>query len=138
LVPSLNGRLERLLRDLELSAPNGVPVVPCHGDFHARQLMSRADGLVVTDFDSMALAPPALDLATYAAHLVCGGAGDLDDARAVLEMLVDGYGGAPAALHWYLATSILRRSTQPFRRVDPTWPERVEAMAEAAELAAAP
>ena len=81
----------------------------------------------------MCLAPPALDLATYAAYLVLGGDGDLDQANDVLEELLDGYGDDPLGLSWYLATCILRRSPRPFRYLDEHWPERVEGMVDAAE-----
>jgi Ser/Thr protein kinase RdoA (MazF antagonist) len=136
LVPRLSRRLEVLLADLERSTPDAGSLVPAHGDFHARQLLQGGDGLCVTDFDSMCLAPAALDLATYPAHLVRGGEDDLDEARAVLVALVEGYGTEPQGLSWYLATGILRRGPRPFRFLDERWPERVEAMVDAAEAVA--
>ena len=51
--------------------------------------------------------------------------------------LVEGYGDAPPGLSWYLATGIVRRAALPFRYLDERWPERVEAMVEAAESALA-
>jgi ATP-binding cassette, subfamily B, bacterial len=133
--PSLGRRLERLLRELELSMPRDLPLVPSHGDFHAHQLLTHADCVAVTDLDNMALAPRALDLATYPAHLVRGNARDLATAGQVMERLADGYGGRPPALGWYLAASILRRAPVPFRYVEPGWRERVESIVEAAEAA---
>jgi aminoglycoside phosphotransferase (APT) family kinase protein len=87
------------------------------------------------DFDEMTAAPPALDLATYAAHQLWGDEGGLDAARAILDELVEGYGERPEGLDWYLAALILRRSSHPFRRMRPDWPQRVEAMVGAAEEA---
>ena len=55
----------------------------------------------------MRLAPAALDPATYAAHLVFGEPGDLDDATEVLEKLLEGYGRRPQGLAWYLAACVL-------------------------------
>jgi ATP-binding cassette, subfamily B, bacterial len=131
--PDLEGRLQRLLAELEDTAPDANGLVPTHGDFNARQLLVTRDGLAVVDFDAMCLAPAALDLATYAAYLVLGADDDLDEANAVLEELLDGYGDDPLGLSWYLATCILRRSPRPFRYLDEHWPERVEGMIDAAE-----
>jgi hypothetical protein len=135
ILPALGGRLEVLLRALEASVPPCDRLVLAHGDFSARQLLVTADGLAVVDLDAMRLAPAALDPATYAAHLVFGEPDDLDDASAALEELLEGYGGRPLGLSWYLATSILRHSRSPFRYFDEHWPERVEGMVAAAEAA---
>ena len=112
-------------------------MVTSHGDFHARQLLDGGDELSVTDFDAICLAPPALDLSTYAAHLIRGDPRDLEHANAALAALVAGYGAPPAALSWYLAATILVRAARPFRRFEPAWPERVEAIVRAAETARA-
>jgi hypothetical protein len=58
---------------------------------------------------------------------------DLEQARAALAALLEGYGASPAGISWYLATAILGRASRPFRRLDDRWPERVEAIVEAAE-----
>jgi ATP-binding cassette, subfamily B, bacterial len=131
--PDLRRRTERVLGELENTAPPVDGLVPTHGDFNARQLLVTQDGLAVVDFDAMCLAPPALDPATYAAYLVLGGENDLDEAGEVLEELLEGYGDHPLGVSWYLATCILRRSPRPFRYLDEHWPERVEGMVSAAE-----
>jgi ABC-type multidrug transport system fused ATPase/permease subunit len=136
IVPELRPRLDRLLGTLDATIPGAVGSVPAHGDFNAHQLIDRPDGILVTDFDGMCAAPAALDLATYVVYLVRGEPSDLDDALAVLEALLEGYGGAPEHLSWYLATMILRRSPRPFRYQDERWPERVEEMVSAAEAVA--
>jgi Phosphotransferase enzyme family len=135
ILPALGGRLEVLLRELEATVPSIDRLVLSHGDFHARQLLVSPDGLAVVDLDALRLAPAALDPATYAARLVFGGPDDLDDASEVLEELLQGYGGRPLGLSWYLAASILRHSRAPFRYLDEHWPERVERMVTAAETA---
>jgi Ser/Thr protein kinase RdoA (MazF antagonist) len=135
IVPVLRGRLEALLRDLEATMPSIDRLVLSHGDFSARQTLVTPQGLAVVDLDAMRLAPTALDPATFAAHLVFGGADDLDGASAALEDLLEGYGGRPAGLRWYLATCILRHSRSPFRYLDDHWPERVEGMIAASEKA---
>jgi hypothetical protein len=71
----------------------------------------------------------------YAPHLVSREADDLDKAFEVLEELLEGYGRRPPGLAWYLATSIIRRSPEPFRYLDEHWPERIEGMVTASEAA---
>jgi hypothetical protein len=137
ILPALGGRLEALLRALEATMPAIDRLVLSHGDFSARQLLVTPDGLAVVDLDAMRLAPAAFDPATYAAHVVYGGPDDLDEACEVLEQLLDGYGGRPVGLSWYLATCILRHSRYPFRYFAEDWPERVEGMVTAAETALA-
>jgi ATP-binding cassette subfamily B protein len=135
IVPELAERVQTLVRKLDdiRPSPGAIDLVPTHGDFNARQLLERADGLVATDFDSMGVAPAALDVATYAVYLVRGGPADLDDALTALDMLLEGYGERPQELSWYLATMILRRAPRPFRYQDEHWPARVERMVAAAE-----
>jgi hypothetical protein len=91
--------------------------------------------VALIDLDEMTSAPPALDLATYAAHEVWGDDGDLAAARELLEALVEAYGSRPDGLDWYLSALILRRSSHPFRRLRPDWPDRMEAIVAAAESA---
>jgi hypothetical protein len=135
ILPGLGRRLEALVRELEATVPSIDRLVLSHGDFSARQLLVTPDGLAVVDLDAMRLAPAAVDPATYAAHLVFGGPGDLDNASEALEALLEGYGGRPLALSWYLAASILKHSRSPFRYFDEHWPERIEGMITAAETA---
>jgi Ser/Thr protein kinase RdoA (MazF antagonist) len=135
ITPPLERRVKALLGRLESSVPRIDTLVPSHGDFHARQLLSHGDRLAVIDFDEMCLAPAALDLTTYVAHVVRGQNGDFDRGLESLDRLFEGYGERPQALSWYLATSILRRAPFPFRYLDDHWPDRVESMVQAAEEA---
>jgi ABC-type multidrug transport system fused ATPase/permease subunit len=137
IAPHLGPRLAPLVHRLETTAPADEALVPSHGDFHAGQLLETNRELAVVDLDHLCAASPALDVAGYGAHLVNGYDGDLQTAQGALEPLVEGYGEEPAALRWYLATSILARGVFPFQCVDDEWPERVEAMVDAAEAALA-
>jgi energy-coupling factor transporter ATP-binding protein EcfA2 len=132
-MPELGGRLDALLGRLAETVPPAAGLVVAHGDFHVDQLLERDGDLVAIDFDQMCLAPPALDLATYAADVVRGRAGDRDAMDAVLEPLLDGYGARPDSFDWHLAAAILGRAAHPFQRQVPAWPERIEATIEAAE-----
>ena len=136
MLPNLARRMEALLRDLEETMPPIDRLVHSHGDFNARQLLMSPDGVVAAvDFDSMCLAPAALDVADYAGHEVRGVADDVEQMSALLVDAVEGYGERPLGLSWYLATSIVRRSPEPFRYVEEEWPERIEGMVAAAEEA---
>ncbi|MDX6537510.1 MAG: hypothetical protein QOD37_1851 [Gaiellales bacterium] len=134
-VPELEERLHGLLRMLELTMPEQSSLVTVHGDYHSNQLLEVDGALAVIDFDEMCAAAPALDLASYAAHHVNGGEGNMTAASAALAGLVEGYGIRPHALAWYLSTSILRRSPFPFRYMEPRWPLRIERMVADAEEA---
>ena len=76
-VPELEQRLTGLLRTLELTIPDQSSLLPAHGDYHSNQLLEIDGGLAVIDFDEMCAAAAALDLASYAAHHVNGGEGDM-------------------------------------------------------------
>jgi len=146
-LPELGERLAALVARLGAALPAGLPLVPAHGDFHVDQLLIRGgDGaatggdqrfvggeIAVVDFDQMCAAPAALDLATYAADVVRGRDGDLERMRAVLESLLEGYGGRPEALDWHLAAAVLARAAHPFQRQVPRWRERAEGTLAVAE-----
>ena len=57
------GELLRALVEL-CSRLAGDPLVPCHRDFMARNLIPLADGVAVIDFQDLRLGPPAYDLAS--------------------------------------------------------------------------
>lgn len=136
-LPRLRERVARLVAEIEASAPRRIPtLVTSHGDFDAGQLLQRSEGLALLDLDDVCAAPAALDLATYAAHLAEGGSSHLEAVMEVLAGLVDGYGARPPDLDWYLATSLLLRAPTPFRRFEPDWPARIEAMLDITEQAA--
>jgi ATP-binding cassette subfamily B protein len=133
ILPELGPRLDALLGRLGATVPPATALVVSHGDFHVDQLLRRGADLLAIDFDQMCLAPPALDLATYAADVVRGRAGDADAVAAVQGPMLDGYGGRPDGFDWHLAAAILGRAAHPFQRQVPGWPERTEATVAAAE-----
>jgi aminoglycoside phosphotransferase (APT) family kinase protein len=131
--PALAGQLDAVLDRLHAAVPAGLDAVPTHGDFTMGQLLRDGDDLAVVDVDTLAAAPPALDLAAYAANLVSGRPGDVDDARTALAELVRGYGARPPGLDWYLAASVLRRLDRALRRTKRDWPQRTDALLAAVE-----
>jgi ATP-binding cassette subfamily B protein len=132
-LPTLGDRLGALLRRLEERVPEDADLVLSHGDFEAGQLLVGPDGLALLDVDDLCVAPRALDRATYAAHAVDGNGGGVDAACAVLARLGEAYGRAPRALDWHLAAALVCRSSAPFRRFRPDWPDRIEGIVAAAE-----
>jgi ABC-type multidrug transport system fused ATPase/permease subunit len=135
LVPDLRDRTTRLVRRLASSPPAGGPAL-CHGDFHSRQLVSTPRGLAVLDLDEMGIGAPALDPATYAAHLLDGTPAGLHRSQQALDALLTGYAARPDGLDWHVAAAVLRRAVFPFRtHPGPHWPDQVEAMLTTAERA---
>jgi thiamine kinase-like enzyme len=135
IAPHLERRLQSLLRKLELEIPQDA-LIPCHGDFDARQMLALEDGFAVVDFDSMCCAHPALDLASYISALVTETNG-LPHASATLDVLTDAYGRRPTGVAWYLCVVLLRKALIPFRDFKDDWPEEVERRVAAAEAAIA-
>jgi thiamine kinase-like enzyme len=134
--PDLAGRAQSLLGRLESAAPDCGALVPSHGDFHGGQLLELVRGeYAVIDFDLLAAAAPALDVANYAGHLVAQEGLDVAAAAEVLGALTEGYGDTPADLSWYLSAAILRSARGPFKRFEHDWPERIETTIGAAEAA---
>jgi ABC-type multidrug transport system fused ATPase/permease subunit len=123
LAPSIGALVERLAGDV----PQPGTLVTSQGNFGSDQLRVHGRDVVLVDFNDMCLAPPALDVATYAAK-VAHGRPDDEAPDAALAAVIEGYGDRPEALDWYLATAILTRATHPFRRQVPDWPERIDGM----------
>ncbi len=131
--PDLARRVRNLLARLEEHAPEPATLVASHGDFNISQFLDFEGALAILDFDEACLAPAALDVASYAANLVGGRAGDLERADAALDALLGGYGERPEHVDWYLAALLLRRAPSPFRLHKKRWPQRLESMVAAAE-----
>ncbi len=133
LVPALANRVKRLMRRLELELPDDT-LAPSHGGYRHSQLLESDGELGVIDFDGFCRSPAARDLASFTASLVETPA-DLPNAVATLDVLTDGYGRRPPGINWYLSTYLLRRTRRPFTRLEDDWPDAVEELLCAAELA---
>ncbi len=131
--PAVAERVERVSRRLEGGAPRRDSEVTAHGDFEARGLAWRAGELTVVDLGHACRAAPAFDLTAYAADAAMRGGGDWVQATMVLAALLEGYGGRPAGLRWYMSAALLRTAERPFRRLEERWAERVEQGVAAAE-----
>ena len=132
--PHERDRVDGLLAALAARRPADPIGVASHGDFNVGQLLVADDGgLVLVDTDTLCAAAPSYDPASYAANLVAGRAGDLDDAAAALAAFVRARPGLDGAeLRWYLAAMVVRRLDRGLRRYKRDWPARTERLIGAA------
>ncbi len=135
LVPGLQAGVTSVLAELEAHRPQGLGLVPSHGNFHAGQLLDTGDGLVMIDVDRLGHSHPAYDLASYASHLAFGRRGELEVVETALAALAEGYGSRPDALGWFLSTCLLRRAAIPFRYLDERWPDAAAVLIRSARQA---
>lgn len=80
--------------------------VPCHRDFHEKQLMIDSRGIGVLDFDTYRLADPALDAGNLLAHLrllAISEGRDVSDAWDAFRGAVAGRVGGPNLSAWIRA-----------------------------------
>ena len=133
--PHTTGRLDALLGRLEGAQPAVTEFVASHGDFNIGQLLlDDGGGLVLVDTDTLCAASSAYDPASYAANLIAGRPGDLDEARRVLRRFDQQIGRSDdRALDWYLAAMVVRRLDRGLRRYKRDWPDRTERLLDAAE-----
>jgi aminoglycoside phosphotransferase (APT) family kinase protein len=118
---------------------------PRHGDFSADQVVVSHDGVGILDLDNAAVGDPAADLGQFLANLEVAA---LDDglatgpASSLTTDFLAGYesvGGLAdldrVALHH--AAALVRLAVEPFRRRQPEWPARAEALLHRASLTSA-
>lgn len=132
-LPEAGEAVAAVLAALTRTMPRGLAAGPSHGDFTIGQMLDDGGRLRVVDTDTLCVAPPAHDLAAFAANLVSGRDGDEEDALAALREVVAGHGVRPAGLDWYLAAAVMRRVDRPLRRLKRRWPERTLRTLAAAE-----
>jgi Ser/Thr protein kinase RdoA (MazF antagonist) len=133
--PPTGARAAAVARRLAATAPAGLPVATCHADFETGQVLVTEAGLALLDLDDLAAAPPALDFANCASHLLRRPGVGLDRAFELLDGLASGYGSRPPALEWFLACRLLCGAPVPFRHGNAKWRERAADLVAAAEAA---
>ncbi len=134
LVPRLARSVDQLLQHLGSDTPTRH-VVPCHGDFYVKQLLTGTHGLHLLDTDEAHLGDPTRDLANFLAHCerdACRGEITWSRAREIRSALLEGYGPSIAAdeetLDRSTARAMLMLAPHPFRHRAPEWPQRIEAL----------
>jgi hypothetical protein len=135
LIPATGASLEELLeraRKLHARLP-GEAEVFTHADYKADHLLATPDRLTVIDFDTCALADPALDLGKLVADLHFWAAkGRGVDPAAARAKLLDGYGPAssPRLLRarLYEALVLAKLTVRRVSVADPDWAGRTAAL----------
>jgi Ser/Thr protein kinase RdoA (MazF antagonist) len=135
--PELRATVEATLA---AARPGVEAATPVHGDLSPDQVINGPGGVALIDLDRSGTGSPAADLASWVAAQLAADPLHEDGLR-LPEALLDGYLGVdgPATAEQvarHLPTQILRRLSDPFRSRLPDWPQRVEALARHAEVAA--
>lgn len=125
--PSLSGRIESLLIDLDNHKPvmslNSMRLI--HGDFHIQQLLLLDDGrMALFDFDELAMANPLVDLANFAVDLYSLNLGAHLTERSI-NCLFTAYktasdmGISDACFEWHLRVQLLTRAYRAYVQQKP-------------------
>jgi aminoglycoside phosphotransferase (APT) family kinase protein len=142
LTPDTGARLDELLdraRALHDRLP-GEPPVLTHGDYKTDHLLATPDRLTVIDFDTCALADPALDLGKLLADIRWwAAAGRPVDLVRAGSHLLEGYGAADAErllrARLYEVVVLAKLTVRRVRVADPDWARRTaELLNRCAEL----
>jgi hypothetical protein len=141
LLPEVGARISRLLdcaQDLHSRLPQESPTF-AHGDFKADHLWITPTGLTLIDFDTCALADPALDVGKFLADLQWWYAFyDRPGVAAAQDPFLKGYGSdaPPARLlraRIYEALVLTKMTAHRVRLFDPHWAGRTERLIDRAD-----
>jgi Ser/Thr protein kinase RdoA (MazF antagonist) len=139
--PQLVARLDRLENRLvaELGARTRT-LAPVHSDFHLANVMVDTEGVILIDWDQVAIGDPASDIGRFlgalrVTALRTGGRVDaLDDTGAAfLEAYLENRGEDERQIQLFEACGLVVAAASPFRLQREGWEEGAEAMIEAAE-----
>ncbi len=141
LAPTLTPRIRALcerLCDAVMDHPWQSRAI--HGDFTDDQVISMRDACAIVDFDRACYGDPLLDLGAFGAGLIAMEVrGELapDLARAALAQVARGYrvstGLDTRELGTFVAASLLRVLSEPFRLRMPDWDREMDVLLEHAE-----
>jgi hypothetical protein len=141
LLPEVGARISKILecaQDLHSRLPHESPVF-AHGDFKADHLWITPTGLTLIDFDTCALADPALDIGKFLADLQWWYAGyDQPGVEAAQEQFLKGYGSGadPARLmrsRIYETLVLVKMTAHRVRLFDAAWSRRTEQLIDRAD-----
>ena len=141
LCPHLSKRARRLARTLAAQLVDQAAISrPIHGDLHAGQILIENGTVGLLDLDRAVRANPMADIGLFIAHL------DREHLRGNLESprvdelaasFLEGYFDPRApelgTVRVYRAAALLRLAPECFRRSEPEWPDRTEAMLQRSE-----
>jgi hypothetical protein len=125
--------LEWLMRTVDLVEQS--PVVTAHRDFYDKQILAGSEGVWIIDLDTLACAPPALDVGNFIAHLRLRerqGYLSYARARACATGFLEGYTRCravdDAAIDWCVAAALLRLAA--IYVIRPAWSHLADALVE--------
>jgi tRNA A-37 threonylcarbamoyl transferase component Bud32 len=142
LCPHLSTRAGELARKLAARLMGHTPAHrPIHGDLHAGQVILGGKNVGLVDLDRAVRASPLSDLGLFIAHLdkeVVRGNLTTSRVKLLAEAFLEGYGRStgiaiPPSVQLYRAAGLLRLAPECFRRCEPDWPNRAEAILHRAE-----
>jgi hypothetical protein len=138
LCPKLSHAARRLVRRIVarlLETP--AAALALHSDFYDQQVLITDDAAMILDLDQTEIGDPAADLGLFIAHLERAELQNRLSAE-TLEMLADtlvrSYRQArpgpptPATIRLYTAIGLFYLAAEPFRHLEPDWPERIAAL----------
>lgn len=129
-LPARRAQVERLVRAISGSSER-LETLPIHGDFYDDQVLVGATEVTLLDLDEARLGDPLVDVGNFLAHL--SREGSLGPAR---ERFLDAYltlrPVREERVRLFEAAGLLKLAIEPFRRLRPDWPERVEELIELA------
>ncbi len=132
LATALGVRIHDVVAGLARSRPADDDVVFLHGDLHREQFVFDRSRAGLVDFDRVCAGSPCIDVASVRAHALLEGA-SVDGLAGFADAYAAAGGRAqPRTLAWWTACALLRVVMQPFRRLEPDWPDRCAALVEQA------
>jgi streptomycin 6-kinase len=143
--PQLAARIDRLETRLvaELEARTRT-VAPVHSDFHLANVLVDEDGVVLIDWDQVAIGDPASDVGRFlgalrvAALRIAGRSDALDEtAAAFVEAYLETREEDLRQIRLFETVGLVVAAASPFRLQRDGWEEGAEAMVEQAERALA-
>ena len=140
LSPEYLDSAHRILARLRRNTPAPASALGfVHGDFHYGQVLV-GEGVGLLDFDRSYTGCRLADLGNFKAHLKLLSlenrvTNDEEMDRCFLEGYTSVWKQTPpeGALRWWTALSLVFLAVGPFRRLEPRWPEMVQAILSAAE-----
>ncbi len=134
LLPEEAGRIGKLYEKLETEIlANKFELSFVHGDFYYGQVLIDGEKVGFLDFDRSHTGNPLADVGNFAAHLqLLEMEGRLDKAGSLAQRWAEAYADwakvevETKELNWWTALSLFFLSVSPFRRLDPSWPERTK------------
>jgi aminoglycoside phosphotransferase (APT) family kinase protein len=139
--PELAGQAYRMFTRLQGTVPEGNKFPNLvHGDFYHGQVLVGREQIGFVDFDRSHSGSRLTDIGNFLAHLkLLKLENRLTEPDDLADRFLEAYAEVwkekpqPRELRWWTALSLFLLAVGPFRRLEPNWPEMVQAILDAAE-----